>query len=192
MIAEPRPQIGIGREATETLREPLDVACRNEKAGLAVAHGIAHTTDIRRHDRKPRGRGLDQADRRSLVRRGQRHDVAGREDRCDILAEAEEPAAVEHAERERPRLDLRPKWTIADEEQEGIGPFAGKLCEGGEQLVNPLDLGHPSEPTDDKGLRRKSELCAKRGSGHRTGLRAPREVEPKADHRDLAARSDAE
>ena len=82
-------------------------------------------------------------------------------ERPDVVAEADE---VQRARRRRacrraPRA--RAQRPVADEQQVGVAP-AAHPARTPEQVVDPLDLGHSTEPADQETIRRDAELAPAR------------------------------
>ena len=81
---------------------------------------VAHAADVGRDDGLAGRLRLDHRDRRALVRRGERDDVARRVDRADVGPEPGEVAAVADSELAGERLEARPQRPVADEQQVGV------------------------------------------------------------------------
>ena len=136
------------REPLERRRDRADVSGGNEQAGLAVANDVPDAADVGATPRRAGRQRLDQRHRRALVRGGERDDVRRAVDRRNVLLHAEEVRTVGDTELAGEPLELDAQRAIPGEREVGVDPAATQLGECGEQIVDPLDLGHPSEPAD--------------------------------------------
>ena len=168
---------GIVEHRADRRGQPRDVAWCERHAGLPVDHRLAQPTDIRRHQRCARRRGLQRDDAERLVMAGQHDGVGGVQQphQVGVIQPADERCGLEHLVfsglLDQPVL-LR---AFAGDGQRGARVGAPDARQRRDGVVNALLVLQPSQvqqlgralsrmPRVRTAIARRRSRCGSRGS----------------------------